>query len=481
MGGNSELGSIHRNVIFRNDIVPDTPLHSKQKESQVLDKNGNQVLDKNDEPIPSPEKLWTWLVKECIESKTLDGCDALTITHTPNLSNGTIFREYGSDKSDAILRQKMERLVEIFQSKGGSECRLGVGTNDELCDFEKADRRQARNKCPKGSVLSKIASRETRFSCVPICGKNSQPKDNCVWPNNYVRNGLKMGLVHEESQQLGVNPFKYGIIAGMDTHNGIPGGTEEDQYNGNYGVSDSTPEERRIGGVTKGGGGNNVNNPGGIAGVWAEENTRESIFDALRRRETFGTSGTRIKIRLFGGWKYADNLYQQPNMIRKAYKEGVPMGSDLPHITSKKPKFLVWATKAPNSANLQRLQIIKGWLDKEGKTRERVYDVACSDGLTPDPKTYRCPYDQKSVINTVDLTDCSYSPTTGAVELKTVWSDPDFNPKERAFYYARVIEYPTCRWSQWDVIRTNLEPLDNVPQTIQERAWSSPIWYSSSN
>jgi hypothetical protein len=158
------------------------------------------------------------------------------------------------------------------------------------------------------------------------------------------------------------------------------------------------------------------------------------------------------------------------------------MGSDLPHITSKTPKFLVWATKAPNSANLQRLQIIKGWLDKNGYTHEKVYDVACSDGLEPHPKTHRCLYNPKRVINTVDLRDCSYSPTTGAVELKTVWTDPNFDPRQRAFYYARVVEYPTCRWSQWDVVRTILPPYPkDVPKTIQERAWSSPIWYSSSN
>ena len=495
-GGNTELGSIHRNVIFRNDIVPDTPLHSQQVASQECtpDSTGNDVC------TPSPEKLWTWLKEKCIKNPELNGCDALTITHSSNLSNGTVFREFGSDedeRSNAKLRQEMERLVEIFQSKGDSECRLGVGTNDELCDFEKIDRRQARKKCPKGNILSKIASTDARFSCVPICGEEDNKdklakniceetghlcvkKSKCVWPNNYVRNGLKEGLADEES--LGVNPFKYGIIAGTDTHNGIPGATEEDQYNGNYGVSDSTPEARRTGGVSAGGNNTN-NNPGGLAGVWAEENTRDSIFDALRRRETFGTSGTRLKIRLFGSWKYADNLYEQPDMIQQAYEVGVPMGRDLPktRVDEKTiPKFLVWATKAPNSANLQRLQIIKGWLGKDGKTREKVYDVACSDGLKPHPKTHRCPYDQRSLNATVDLNECSYSSTQGAVELKTVWSDPLFNSDERAFYYARVIEYPTCRWSQWDVVRTILEPMENMPQTIQERAWSSPIWYSPS-
>jgi hypothetical protein len=411
------------------------------------------------------------------------------------MSYGSIFREYEpEDRGDAQLRQKMEPLVEIFQAKGDSECRFGVGSNDELCNFEKLDRRQARKKCPKGSTLSKLPSsvqlgdgwlsflpsRDPKLYCVPICNEDSEPgKSDCAWPNSYVRNGLKDGLAYEKL--LGVNPFKYGIIASTDTHNGIPGATEEDQYKGNHGGSDNSPEERRIGGVGGKFGTNDINNPGGLAGVWAEENTRDSIFDALKRRETFGTSGTRIKVRLFGGWEYANNLHQQRDMIQQAYEKGVAMGSDLPAPTTKTPKFLVWATKAPNSANLQRLQIIKGWLDKDGKTREKVYDVACSDGLKPHPKIHRCLYNPKSVRNTVDLKDCSYSLTKGAVELKTTWTDPDFDSSERAFYYARVVEYPTCRWSQWDVARTILEPLPNVPATIQERAWSSPIWYSPSN
>ncbi len=483
--GNQNPGSFHRNVIFRNHNVPNTPLHSKLPESQVPDQNG--------EMIPSPEKLWTWLKSECTEE---NGCEVLTIPHNSNLSYGSIFRE-PENRGYAELQQEMEPLVEIFQAKGDSECRVGVGSNDELCDFEKRDRRQARKRCPKGSTLSKLPSpvqledswlsflpsRDARLYCVPICKENSNPRENdCAWPNSYVRNGLKDGLAYEK--YLGVNPFKYGIIASTDTHNGISGATEEDQYNGHHGAADNTPEERRVGGVGGYLGTNDINNPGGLAGVWAEENTRDSIFDALKRRETFGTSGTRLKIRLFGGWKYADDMHRQPDMIQQAYEVGVPMGSDLPNTRVDEktiPKFLVWATKAPNSTNLQRLQIIKGWLDKKGKTREKVYDVACSDGLKPDPQTHRCPYDQRSLNATVDLNDCSYSATQGAVELKTVWTDPDFDSSERAFYYARVVEYPTCRWSQWDVARTILKPIPNVPATIQERAWSSPIWYSPSN
>jgi hypothetical protein len=216
-------------------------------------------------------------------------------------------------------------------------------------------------------------------------------------------------------------------------------------------------------------------NPGGLAGVWAEENTRESIFDGLKRRETFATSGTRIRIRFFGGWNYPANLHRQRDFVVKAYQNGVPMGGDLPARTEKRrtPRFVIWATKDPNSANLQKIQIIKGWA-KAGQTFEQVYDGACSDGLKPDAKTHRC-VDNGAMVS---LTDCSYSNDKGATELSVTWSDADFKSSDRAFYYARVLENPTCRWSTRDALKAKLKPPDAFPRLIQERAWSSPIWYS---
>jgi hypothetical protein len=215
-------------------------------------------------------------------------------------------------------------------------------------------------------------------------------------------------------------------------------------------------------------------NPGGLAGVWAEENTRESIFDGLKRRETFATSGTRIRIRFFGGWNYPVNLHRQRDLLAPAYKNGVPMGGDLPSPTEsgKAPRFVIWATKDPNSANLQKIQIIKGWAEA-GETHEEVYDVVCSDGKKPDATTHRCADNGAKV----SLNDCSYSKDKGASELSTTWSDPDFKPSNRAFYYARVLEDPTCRWSTYDALKTKAKLPDSYPPVIQERAWSSPIWY----
>jgi len=210
----------------------------------------------------------------------------------------------------------------------------------------------------------------------------------------------------------------------------------------------------------------------GLAGVWAEENTRESIYRALRRKETFATSGPRIKVRFFSGFKFEQDLLDSPQLAAIAYRDGVTMGSDLPAAAGLEPAFVVWATADPNGTALQRLQVIKGYLNK-GEHRERVYDVACSDGLQVDPATSRCPDNGAQV----DLTDCSTTAGVGANELKTLWRDPEFDPDQEAFYYVRVLENPTCRWSTWDAVRNRVAPRPDLPKTIQERAWSSPIWY----
>ncbi|MBW2293320.1 MAG: DUF3604 domain-containing protein, partial [Deltaproteobacteria bacterium] len=211
----------------------------------------------------------------------------------------------------------------------------------------------------------------------------------------------------------------------------------------------------------------------GLAAVWAEENTREAIYEAFRRKETFATSGPRIQLRFFAGYGFDDELLDAPDVVARAYAEGVTMGEHLPASAGAAPGFLLWALADGDGAPLQRLQIIKGWVDSKGETFELVYDVACSGGAEVDPGTHRCPESGARV----DLSDCSISRAEGAAQLRTLWRDPDFDPDERAFYYARVLENPTCRWSTWDALRAGTSPRPDLPATIQERAWSSPIHY----
>jgi hypothetical protein len=210
----------------------------------------------------------------------------------------------------------------------------------------------------------------------------------------------------------------------------------------------------------------------GLAAVWAEENTREAIYEAFRRKETFATSGPRISLRFFAGYDYDSGMLDAPDLVARAYADGVTMGADLPARAGDAPGFLLWALADPNTTPLQRLQIIKGWIDSEGETHEAVYDVACSGGAAIDSATHRCPDNGASV----DISDCSVS-GKGAAQLRTLWHDPEFNADQRAFYYARVLENPTCRWSTWDAIREGVAPRSDLAATIQERAWTSPIQF----
>ncbi len=419
--------NLHRNVIFRDTQAPDTPWSYFE--------------------APTAEELWGLLDQTCTGD-----CDFLAIPHNPNMSQGDMFRATNTDGSpltagQAARRVKIEPLVEIMQTKGESECHPALG-NDELCAFE---------------MLGPLN--------ITPCDENGQP-DNCVWASNYVRNALKEGLLVEE--EIGVNPFKLGFIGGTDTHNGTPGATEENTYKGHHGTWDNDPSSRLTG--TGGGSAktpNLFNNPGGLAGVWAEENSRDAIFDALRRRETFATSGTRIRVRFFGGWDFYPDLPKSFDVVEQAYEQGVPMGGNLPlDLGNKSPSFMVLALKDPLSANLERIQIIKGWVEND-QAHEQVYDVACSDGLTPDPQSGRCPDNGASV----NLENCEVS-QTGDSTLYTVWTDPDFDPSQRAFYYARVLENPTCRWSTYDALALSVSPPAQPPPTLQERAWTSPIWYT---
>jgi hypothetical protein len=410
-------GHMHRNVIFRNAHVPDTVFSSL---------NG-----------PVNTQLWAWLDKTCVKP-----CDVIAIPHNSNISWGLAFAletvkgmKYSTE--DWKRRARYERLAEIFQIKGDSECGVGFGTTDEQCNYEQH---------------------------FPPC--TATKTDLCVKNGSFVRSALKTGLGLEKT--LGFNPFKLGFIAGTDTHNAIPGATSEKGYPGSIGLADGTPETRLKNQLNR--------NPGGLAAVWATSNTRDSIFDALENREAFGTSGTRIRVRLFGGWNLPRDLHERRDFVALGYRLGVPMGSDLkPRGAAQAPTFAVWAAYDPQSARLQKIQIIKGWSAPDGQPSEQIYDVVCSDGITPDPHTHRCA-DNGAAVN---LSDCSITPNKGADELATTWTDPDFDPKRPAFYYARVLEDPTCRWSTYDSIKLG-RPVPPYPAPAQqERAWSSPIWYQS--
>jgi hypothetical protein len=438
----SPLGTnLHRNVIFRNATALPAPI---------------SLYD-----APRPIDLWNQLAEQCKRAET--GCDVLVIPHNSNLSNGQMFAvEYPGAMSDeeqaaqARLRVEMEPLAEVYQHKGDSECINGLatalGAPDEVCDFEKQQKAPLTDCGVDGKGTGAIAGL------------------GCTSWRDYLRGALASGL--QEEERIGVNPYKLGLIASTDTHNGIAGRTGEDDFQGHLGMSDRTPEDQ-LGGKTFA-----VRpvlaSPGGLAGVWAEENSRDAIFDALRRRETFGTSGPRIVLRLFAGWDLPDDLCKRADMVAEGYRAGVPMGADLPPrgAAAGAPRILVSAMRDPGAAGapgtpLQRLQVVKLWVDAGGAPHEAIFDVA------GDPAG-----------GAVDPATCETS-GAGADTLCAVWSDPAFDPAERAAYYARALENPTCRWS---TRVCNALPADQqaalecedlgVPKTIQERAWSSPVWYS---
>ena len=418
----ANAGMLHRNVIFRNTSVPEVALGAYE--------------------LPTPEQLWSWLDHVCTGD-----CEVLAIPHNTNFSWGIAFREMNTDGTpftDDILEQRgrLEPLVEIFQHKGNSECAPGMGTVDEDCAFEQV---------------------------FEACTAGKTPRCNTV--GSMVRDGLKSGM--RIGINSGINPFKYGIIAGTDTHNSIPGAAQENDWSGHDWFGDDTAEERINKDVLQADWAAPRFNPGGLAGVWAEENTRDSLFDALKRKETFGTSGTRIRLRLFGGWHYSEDLLSDEGWIAEAYEGGVPMGGDLGNAQEAAPRFVIQAVKDPNSAHLDRVQIIKGWLEGD-ELKEWIYDVTCSDRRVSNPDTWSCPPTTASV----NLANCSHDKNKGAAQLQTVWTDPEFKPEYPAFYYVRVLENPTCRWSSYDALQLGKTRPDYLPPTIQERAWTSPIWYT---
>ena len=383
--------------------------------------------------------------------------DSIAIPHNSNGSNGWMFRtekfEGGPiDEDYAAQRMRNEPIVENSQVKGTSDTHPLLSPNDEWADFEIMPYRIG------NSMLS-------------------------THRGSYVREAMLNGLLMEE--QSGLNPFRFGVIAASDSHNAA-GSFEEDNYWSKTGLTD-TPAYRR--GSVPMPDAKDANNPyrnaggalglgiassflgaSGLAGVWAEANTREAIFNGMRSKETFSTSGHRIKLRFFGSGNFKKDLLSSEDRIKEAYENGVPMGSDLVLKGGQRPSFFIWAAKDPRKTSLQRLQIIKGWVE-DGMAKEEVIDVACSDRLSVDPETKRCPDNQAKV----DLSNCEVTPQRGSNELSVVWEDENFSPEQRAFYYVRVLENPTCRWSTYDAIRAGVQPRPGIRPTIQERAWSSLI------
>ncbi|MEZ4331452.1 MAG: DUF3604 domain-containing protein [Myxococcota bacterium] len=438
------LGSnLHRNVIFRTDLVPTRPI---------------SYID-----APREWVLWELLRKICLDGD--DDCDVLAIPHNSNISNGRMFAvDYpgangrAAERERAKLRARLERVVEVMQHKGDSECRVemdGVlGRADELCGFEKFEDRTWDGDEAPGTCIDAFAD------WIPHLGPS------CLSHRSYVRYALAEGLAEE--RRLGVNPFRFGLIASTDTHNGLAGGVEERSWPGHLGIADADPNRRFS--VERGLMGNMANGPGGLAGVWAEENAREAIFDALARRETFGTSGPRIEPRFFAAADLPDDLCARADRLELADREGVPMGAELElGAGAKGPAFVAFASADPGTAaapggDLERIQIVKGWVDGEGRIHEAVVDVAGGpNGASVDPGT------------------CAPI-GAGARELCGVWRDPDFDPALGAVYYARVLENPSCRYSAWQCLampeseRPSGCRHEKIPAIQQERAWTSPIW-----
>jgi len=444
------MGSnLHRNVIFRNATVPALPTSFIEEHREW--------------------GLWAALQRDCLDAG--NGCDVIAIPHNSNISNGRMFAvDYPGAASEeeqrvrASLRVRVEPLVEIMQHKGDSECRPGIegvlGDADELCAFEKFE----------NMAFDTTTGGSDPGACYdgPLADAVPHLGPNCVSPLSYVRGALVEGL--KEEARIGVNPFKLGISASTDTHNALAGGVEERSFPGHLGIGDDEPIERTSWDSQYAG--NASNNPGGLFGVWAEENSRESLFTAMRRREVFGTSGPRIRIRFFGGEALPEDLCRAPDMIAEAYASGVPMGSDLPAGSEAAPRFLVSALRDPGTEAapgglLQRVQIIKGWADAEGQHHQRVFDVAGTPAGEAD----------------VDLTTCEPR-GPGHEALCAVWEDPEWEPGVAAVYYARAVENPSCRYTTWQCLAMpeDERPADcrggAYPLTIQERAWSSPIWSS---
>jgi len=428
-GGNN----LHRVVVFRDGA----------------DKAGQTVpfslFDSDD-----PADLWGYL--SAYEDKT--GGQVIAIPHNGNISNGLMFNDkmYSGEpmtRAYAEARIRWEPIMEITQIKGDGETHPLLSTEDEFADYENWD----------------VANID-----------GSVPKEEWMLQYEYGRSALKLGL--ELGQKLGANPYKFGWSAASDTHTALAT-TREENYFGKYMKSEPSPERANQVEIP-------ADNPelqimtaqdlaSGLTAVWARENTREALFDAMRRKEVYATTGTRIRVRVFGGWDFEADDITTGDFAAKGYRHGVPMGGSLYEAPDgKAPSFMIRAVRDLDGANLDRVQIIKGWLSKDGETHERIYDVAVTDGRTVGPDG-RC---KEPVGNTVDIATATYTNTIGAAVLAAHWTDPDFDPEESAFYYVRVLEIPTPRWTTYDAAFFGIDLPDSVPATIQDRAYTSPIWYT---
>jgi hypothetical protein len=415
--------NLHRNVFFRDDKGPDMTFSSFDSDR--------------------PEDLWTY---QDVQREA--GHENFSIPHNGNLSNSLMYAPLTSDGTPidapyAIKRQRNEVATEIIQAKSQSETNPALSPNDEFASFEDGF---------KGLI-------------------GTLPNAVGLIDYSFVRRALVDGLGHQMA--VGVNPFKYGIVAGADSHTAFSV-NEEFNYTGVHNVFDDSPKVRLETGANSTGASSLVLGSAGATGVWAPENTREAIFDAIKRKEVYGTSGTLIRLRFFGGWDYPSSLTNDNDFVKKAYKDGVPMGGDLPTKPkdAKAPTFAVRALKDPQSGNLDRIQIVKGWRQL-GHSYEKIYDVAWSDNRKQNASG-KLP----AVGNTVDIKNATYSNSIGDTQLSADWTDPDFDPTQYAVYYVRVLEIPTPRWSTYDAKVLGIDPPEGVPATIQERAWSSPIWYT---
>jgi len=432
-----EGNNLHRNIIFRD---------GKDKADQIVPFSAYDSMD--------PEDLWNWM--ESYESKT--GGRLLAIPHNGNLSNGLMFddvtltKKLPIDKAYAERRMRFEPVYEVTQIKGDGEAHPFLSPNDEFADYGTWD---------KGSF-------------------GPERKTPEMLPREYAREAWKRGMAYEAS--LGANPFKFGVIGSTDSHTGLAT-TQEDNFFGKVSLVEPTSdpirfEEAITGRTTPDDPSDDIIHAqalaAGLAAVWTRENTREAIWDAFKRKEVFATTGTRLLVRVFGGWEFDANDLNRSDFARHGYEVGVPMGGDLSDAPrGKRPTLLVRALRDPDGANLDRVQIIKGWVDAEGETQEQVYDVACSGGR----KIVRgkC---KGAVGNTVDVAKATYANSIGEPFLQTAWQDPDFDPELRAFYYVRVLEIPTPRWTTYDAAFFGVDLPDGIEPTHQERAYTSPIWYT---
>jgi hypothetical protein len=426
--------NLHRNVIFRD---------GEERARQV---EPFSAFDSDD-----PEDLWNYL--NAYEEKT--GGRVFCIPHNGNLSNGMMFMletfdGEPFDRDYAERRQRFERVVEVTQPKGTGEAHPLLSPDDEFADFELMD---------KSNLTGTVAKTPEMIK------------------TEYAREALKLGLA--EDARLGVNPFKFGMIGSTDSHNAIPSTREENWFGKIYFVEPS-PHRRD---------GYFIESPvdpsysirdvdlgaSGLAAVWATENTREAIWDAFARREVFATSGSRLRVRVFAGWDFQKQEVQRPDFAQQGYARGVPMGGDLrPGPEGATPTFMVRALRDPDGANLDRIQIIKGWLDAGGETQERIYDVAVT-GDRSIGADGRC---KESVGNTVDVPNATYTNDIGAAVLSAYWKDPEFDPNLPAFYYVRVIEIPTPRWTAYDAKFFDIEMPEGTAMEVTDRAYTSPIWYT---